>query len=283
MAIKKTATLVIGNSSRGHTTTDCDYLCTGSADQTKFTQAMSALPSTGGKIVVLEGDYYFTAPFILSKSCTVIGMNADATKIIRQYNESSISPRSLFYITAPVVSIEKIGFDGNRSAYTSGLNAGIIASYATVNITDCFIQNEVNGIALNSSNYCRISNNLLSGNVNGIQMNESKFCTISGNTAVDCEYGYSVYTNAKFNTLSANTAYNCDRGVQVSGNAKNNTLTGNVCLRGNGASGDYNSTQFTILLATTCSKNVVVGSIVPGKDVTDSGTNNIVANSITTA
>ena len=54
---RKGCRFVVGTSTAGHTAKDCDYLCDGTADQVEMNNAINALPSTGGEIVVLAGTY----------------------------------------------------------------------------------------------------------------------------------------------------------------------------------------------------------------------------------
>lgn len=54
-----TVTFTIGNPA--YATSTPDYVCDGTADDIQFQQAMNALPATGGRLVVLGGNYQFTA------------------------------------------------------------------------------------------------------------------------------------------------------------------------------------------------------------------------------
>lgn len=54
---KRYASLVIGTSTNGWTTADCDYLCDGISDNVEILAAITALPSSGGEIVFLDGNY----------------------------------------------------------------------------------------------------------------------------------------------------------------------------------------------------------------------------------
>lgn len=54
---KRYASLVIGTSTNGWTTEDCDYLCDGISDNVEFQSAINALPESGGQIKVLSGIY----------------------------------------------------------------------------------------------------------------------------------------------------------------------------------------------------------------------------------
>lgn len=54
---KRISRFVIGTSTAGWTSDDCDYLCNGSNDNTIFSNAINALPSYGGEILILDGTY----------------------------------------------------------------------------------------------------------------------------------------------------------------------------------------------------------------------------------
>lgn len=58
---KRYASLVIGTSTNGWTTEDCDYLCDGISDNVEFQSAINALPESGGQIKVLSGTYNISA------------------------------------------------------------------------------------------------------------------------------------------------------------------------------------------------------------------------------
>src|SRR5690606_17909579 len=57
----KTVRFVVGTSTSGWTEKDCDYLCDGTNDQVEINNAITALPVTGGEIVILDGTYNITA------------------------------------------------------------------------------------------------------------------------------------------------------------------------------------------------------------------------------
>ncbi len=70
---KRTCTFVIGTSTAGWTENDCDYLCDGTNDWEKIQGAMDSLPDSGGKIVLLEGEYFSNQHFEISKNITLCG------------------------------------------------------------------------------------------------------------------------------------------------------------------------------------------------------------------
>ena len=67
-------TITISSSTSKHMPT-ADYYCTGANGQTEINDAISALPSTGGKIVLLEGTYNINGQINVNKpNVTICGM-----------------------------------------------------------------------------------------------------------------------------------------------------------------------------------------------------------------
>ena len=78
---EKTATRVVGNSSAGYKTGIVDYLVSGTSNAaTAIQNALNSLPSTGGKIVFLDGTYSVSSAVTISKNVVFEGMG-DGTKI----------------------------------------------------------------------------------------------------------------------------------------------------------------------------------------------------------
>ena len=71
---KSYSTIVMGTSAAGYTASDVDYLCSGSNDSTQFTAALGALPSTGGRILMLEGTYRLQNISIAKSGVVIEGM-----------------------------------------------------------------------------------------------------------------------------------------------------------------------------------------------------------------
>lgn len=74
----RSATIVVGASNSKYHSDHIravDYECTGTNDQTVINNAISALPSTGGKIVLLEGTYNISGQITVNKpNVTICGM-----------------------------------------------------------------------------------------------------------------------------------------------------------------------------------------------------------------
>jgi len=78
----RSATLVIA-SSTSKDTTNADYICDGTADQTEIESAMNALPAAGGTIVLMEGTFNCSTTLNQPQkdNITIRGMNKRATEI----------------------------------------------------------------------------------------------------------------------------------------------------------------------------------------------------------
>lgn len=75
----RTVRFVIGTSTAGWTADDCDYLCDGAADQVEINAAITALPSTGGEIVLLDGTYTLSAAIAINKHKVTLRGSGDST------------------------------------------------------------------------------------------------------------------------------------------------------------------------------------------------------------
>ena len=72
---RRTATKVIGNSNAGYNAGDVDYLVSGTSNAATIIQnAINALPSTGGKIIFLDGTYTISSAISISKDVIFEGM-----------------------------------------------------------------------------------------------------------------------------------------------------------------------------------------------------------------
>ena len=137
---KRTATLVIGTSTAGHTSADCDYLCTGTADYEKFNAAIAALPSSGGEIKVLEGTYQFTqgAPNANWIHCTKTNVKITGTgrsTIIRMVDSNSGVVSSGIRLSAVGCEISNMTID--YSGWVSTPGGGNPAVWLNANECKC--------------------------------------------------------------------------------------------------------------------------------------------------
>ena len=184
----KTARFVIGTSTAGWTAADCDYLCDGTADQVEINAAITALPATGGEIVILDGTYNITAKIDVTKDNVSIRGNGNATILKRMFD--SISGEGVITLTSRSgCKIANLQIDGN------------IASFVNLGNAD---------ISLSSSSNNTIIGNTCNNGVYGIRITESSNNTVTGNTCNNNRFGILLYGSSSNNTVTGNT---CTRGT----------------------------------------------------------------------
>ena len=302
---KKVARFVVGTSTAGWTAADCDYFCVGTDDQVEINNAITALPATGGEIVILDGTYNIAAKIDVTKDNVSIVGNGDATILKRMFN-SSTTEGVITLISRSGCKIANLQIDGNKGSYTSVNNNGIYlysSSSNTVTGNTCnnnsygiFLSNSSNnnavtgnncnnnnsyGICLNSlSNNNTVTGNTCNSNDYGIFLSNSSNNTVTGNNCNNNSSGIYLYLTSSNNTVTGNTCYNNSSGIYLYSSSSNNTVTGNTCIRGTGLSTDYTSSQHTIRLRQTGNNyNLIAMNNCMGKAVTnEGGTGNTLVN-----
>jgi parallel beta-helix repeat protein len=226
---KRTARFTVGTSTAGWTAADCDYLCDGTADQTEINAAITALPATGGEVVILDGTYNITAKINVAKNNVSIRGNGNATILKRMYN-SSTGEGVITLTSRSGCKIANLQVDGNKASYTASNNFGIYLSSSS--------NNTVTG------NTCNNNNN------DGIRLYSSSNNTVTGNTYNNnSNYGIYLYSSSSDNTVTGNTCNNNSTGIYLS-SSSNNTVTGNTC----------NNTVTGIYLYSSSNNNTVTGN-----------------------
>ena len=161
---------------------------------------------------------------------------------------------------------------GNTCNNNSG---GIYLSSSSNNtITGNTCNNNYYGIYLSSSS----NNNTITGNTcnnnsgYGIYLSRSSNNnTITGNTCNNNSGGIYLSSSSSNNTITGNTCNNNSYGIYLS-SSSNNTITGNTCIRGEGTSSDYTSSQYTIYLSGTGNNyNLISSNNIMGKNYTSGG------------
>jgi parallel beta-helix repeat protein len=184
----KTARFVIGTSTAGWTAADCDYLCDGTADQTEINAAITALPATGGEIVILDGTYNITAKIDVTKDNVSIRGNGNATILKRMFD--SISGEGVITLTSRSgCNVANLQIDGNSTSFSNVSNAGI---------------------SLDSSSNNTIIGNTCNNGIYGIRIIDSSKNTITGNTCSSNDFGILLLLASSNNIVTGNT---CTRGT----------------------------------------------------------------------
>lgn len=142
--------IIVGSTTAGHTSSDCDFLCTGTADQLVIAQAV-AEAGTGGIVRLLDATYYFSAFLALGGAArinvTLRGTTREGTIITRGDGMSN----SAALINAETNTIEDLTLENNISGTSS---AAIGSNTTTSGITT------IRRCTINSTNSC------ITGNVN---------------------------------------------------------------------------------------------------------------------
>ena len=293
---KKVARFVVGTSTAGWTAADCDYLCDGTADQVEINNAITALPASGGEIVILDGTYNITAKIDVTKNNASIRGNGNATILKRMFN--SAEGGGVIVLTGRSgCKIADLQVDGNKTSYTNGSNYGIYLSSSSKNIItgntynnnsyDILLSSSSNNIitgntcsnnitygifVFSSSNDNTITGNTCNNNNRGIYLaSSSNNNTVTGNTCNNnVVYGISLQLSNN-NTVTGNTCNNNDYGILLDSSSRN-TVTSNTCIRGTGLTTDYTASQYTIQLSGTGNNyNLISNNNCMGKAVTNGG------------
>ena len=187
---KRTARFVIGTIQSGWTAKDVDYLCTGTDDQVQINNALNALPTGGGEVVILDGIYNIEGAIHVVKDNTTLRGNGNATVLKRMYNSTATdegnTARGLITLNGKEgCKIKDLYIDGNRDNYSSTYNYGIylVSSSSDNTITGNICNNNGNtGIYSSSSNNNTMSGNTCNNNgTYGIDLDNSNNNTVTSN------------------------------------------------------------------------------------------------------
>ena len=252
----KTARFVIGTSTAGWTAKQCDYLCDGTNDQEEINNAITALPATGGEVVILDGTYNITAKIDVTKDNVSIRGNGNATILKRMFN-SSIAEGVITLTGRSGCKIADLQIDGNKATHTASYNSGIYLYSSSDNtITGNTCNNNNNGIRFeSSSNRNIVTDNTCNSNSNGIRFDLSSDNTITGNTCNNNNNGIYLSSSSN-NTITDNTCNNNNyEGIRLYSSSNDNTVTGNTCNNNNSGIYLYSSSNNNTITGNTCNNN----------------------------
>ena len=239
----QSVTLVVAASNSGaKAKAAADYTCTGSGDQSTINNAISALPSSGGKIVLLEGTYNCSGSIKVNKAnVTLEGMGA-GTVITSSVRTDIIS------VTGAYTTIQNLCIVGNSDYEGAGISAQQTSHVLVqdVLVKDCNAGTYSYGVNLTLADKSRVTNVHTINCRHGIHIN-SQYCIVTNCFVEDSTY----------------RGINLERG--------NNIIADNYVLRGTGQSSDYTSSQYTIYINGGVTNNFVTDNYIPGKNYTNDG------------
>ena len=293
--VRKPATLVVGNTAAGHTTNICDYLCDGTADEVEINAAITALPATGGEILILEGTYNIAAKVSINKSDVTIRGLGSNTKLNRQWSGVSPGEGVLQIDLVNRVKIESLQVIGNSDTYPGIYSYGINIKGGSGGhiIRDILCSKCYHGIYCNNTAATNIlieNNNCSYCNGYGIGMAITSGI-IRGNTCFNNSLAGIGLVGGSYNVVANNICRNNDIGIRLDSVGLAHTVTGNLCyqnttgieavvcnssiisdnlcVRGTGLASDYSASQYTIWLSDGAITNTLVSNNhCLGKDVT---------------
>jgi parallel beta-helix repeat protein len=251
----RTARFIIGTSTSGWTAKDCHYLCDGTNDQEEINNAITALPATGGEVVILDGTYNITAKIDVTKDNVSIRGNGNAT-ILKRMFDSSTAEGVITLTGRSGCKIADLQIDGNKTAYTANSNYGIYLSSSSDNtITGNTCNNSNHGIRFDSSsNRNIVTGNTCNSNSNGIRFDSSSSNTLTDNTCNNNSSNGIYLSSSSNNTIADNTCNNNYYGIFLH-SSSDNTITGNTCNNNNNGIRLYASSNNNTVTGNTCNSN----------------------------
>lgn len=242
----RVATKVVG-ASNAQDTTDVDYLCTGSGDQSTINTAIGALPSTGGRIVLSDGLFTLSGAVVVNKSNVIIEGQGGGTTI-QLANSTTANCVELGDGTNVYthISVRNMVIDGNLANQTVG-GHGIMVKRKVAHyvIEDNRIQNTYQANILDDNRdtdndtYAKVLNNYLdttkSGNTWSNFEGIGNYVTIEGNTCLSGDWAAIDAYNGTRGLIIANNTCKSVNGANTNGNIVNEkfaecSITGNVIV-----------------------------------------------------
>ncbi len=224
----RTATLVVAASNSGaKSKAAADYVCDGTSDQTEINNAITALPSVGGKVLLLEGTYNISGTITVGKAnVTVEGMGAGT--VLKRKTTSDLIKINANNCALSYFCID--GADTTTSNSVGGISSdyGPMISHLTISeygaairvnngavITGCVLSTK-SFVCVFAGTDCIIAHNRINGTDNPVQGIQ-----VYGKTAVIGNYidstGIGIQTYNQYNKIADNFITGCTKSINVEG------------------------------------------------------------------
>ena len=283
----KVARFVIGTSTSGWTSAQVDYLCDGTADQAEINAAITALPATGGEIVILDGTYNITAKISVNKSNVTLSGNGNATILKRMWS-STVNEGVITVETGlSYCKIKDFYIDGNKATFASSNNYSIYVITGSNNIiTNNRCDNGYEGIKISNGSYNIVTDNICNTNNNmGIEISNSNNNIVNGNLCNNNAFNgiFVAYGNSNYNIIGNNECcLNTNIGINLTNTCVGNTSNGNNC-NGNLNSGiGLQGVSNNNISGNVCNNNTVNGILLwnSGVDKNNISSNTCINNAV---
>lgn len=173
---KRPATLIIGASTSEHLQGAVDYLCDGTNDSAVINAAIAALPESGGKIIILDGEYELSSTLTVAKpNVTIEGCNR-ATVL-------NSSASTIIAVNAAQCCIRGLSMIGSDSSSQVGIS---VAAAATGCSIDTCTFNAISTAVRTSGTYTIISDNVFyNSNLYGVSV-QGSYASVKNNFFHNC-------------------------------------------------------------------------------------------------
>ena len=138
---------------------DYDYLCDGTDDDVQIQAAIDALPASGGRVILMEGNFLLGTTVIISKSGVTIEGQGKGT-IVKLKNAGNVNMFNLGHATNTYTGINflNIYFDGNAANQTTAgsiIDNGNTLAVATTYLTlkNCYFVDPFDWSVIDSGDY----------------------------------------------------------------------------------------------------------------------------------
>lgn len=288
-------TLIVAASNSSQAEKDsADYVATGTGDQTMINTALTALPSGGGSVYLMEGTYTVSAPISVPDNTTLSGAGAATIITIPNAQNGTYAIIQNTDTAGANVVIQNMLIDGNKANQTSGSMYGIkfsmpsasstsiagkvqnvtaqnlygslaaalyVSSTNNLSISNSFFTGTYYGIQLSSGGNNVVANNIVNSNTQaGIVSVGSNSNTITGNSLIS-NSPYSIFLQlSNSNAVIGNGISTTSYGVYVQTGAKNNISSNTI--QSSGAYGITLQTATYTAVASNLITNAGAGGVL---------------------
>lgn len=272
--------------------TNCDYVCDGTNDHTEINTAISALPSCGGIVYLMEGSYNLGANIDTVNNMVLMGAG-NGTVIsgasIKVNNVNYVTVRDLKLTGATVgvdiasnsenIKIMNCIFVGHSiGVMTEGINSNIIIR------GNDFYDVTSHAVLFDKTTESTISNNYVNNaNSNGdgfIIWRSCENIMVTNNLIMHPQEGIGQISTAKYVTISNNIVFNFSSmigGLAFAIGTSNSQFINNIVLNGSSHGIHLNLVSGTVVTGNNVQNNEQMGIYILGGS---SATDNLISNNL---
>jgi len=240
---RRTATLIVA-ASDSLNKEGADYICDGTADEAEINVALNALPSGGGKVFLLEGEYNLSDSISIPKDKVILEGSGKSTKVLGiiqtdllviDSKEDIVIKNILFYGQYPSFPLgylnnDGIQINGERIFITnnwfenltgSGINIGGVerSSFSDNSFKTIFIS----AYSIVSASYSVFNNNIIEDVSFAFDFSFGEKNIINGNSILNSFIAISVTTNGTI-IYGNNIRNSTQHGIRLNDEHTNNNL-----------------------------------------------------------